>query len=145
MGKLTIPKEELLIPGHMGCLGCGGALAMRYVLKALGPRTIVSVPACCWAIMSGIFPNTCLRVPMVNTAFETTGASISGIRAALDALGKKDEHPLRLSADIFAGHFVCIHKTGDKKEVIADSMQSDCSEQHPDFLVVRAHGKECIS
>ena len=99
MAKLTIPKEEYLIPGHMGCLGCGGALAMRYVLKALGKRTIVSVPACCWAIMSGIFPNTCLKVPMVNTAFETTGASISGIRAALDALGIKDVNVLGFAGD----------------------------------------------
>ncbi|MEE9152034.1 MAG: 3-methyl-2-oxobutanoate dehydrogenase subunit beta [Thermoplasmata archaeon] len=99
MAKLTIPREEYLIPGHMGCLGCGGALAMRYVLKALGKRTIVSVPACCWAIMSGIFPNTCLRVPMVNTAFETTGASVSGIRAALDALGIKDVNVLGFAGD----------------------------------------------
>jgi pyruvate/2-oxoacid:ferredoxin oxidoreductase beta subunit len=99
MAKLTIPREEYVHPGHMGCLGCGGALAMRYVLKALGPRTIVSVPACCWAIMSGIFPNTCLRVPMVNTAFETTGASISGIRAALDALKIKDINVLGWAGD----------------------------------------------
>jgi pyruvate/2-oxoacid:ferredoxin oxidoreductase beta subunit len=99
LAKLTIPKEELLIPGHMGCLGCGGALAMRYVLKALGKRTIVSVPACCWAILSGIFPNTCLRVPMVNTAFETTGASVSGIRAALDALGIEDVNVLGWAGD----------------------------------------------
>jgi pyruvate/2-oxoacid:ferredoxin oxidoreductase beta subunit len=99
LAKLTIPKEELLIPGHMGCLGCGGALAMRYVLKALGKRTIVSVPACCWAILSGIFPNTCIRVPMVNTAFETTGASVSGIRAALDALGIEDVNVLGFAGD----------------------------------------------
>ncbi|ODS41424.1 MAG: 2-ketoisovalerate ferredoxin oxidoreductase [Candidatus Altiarchaeales archaeon WOR_SM1_79] len=99
MAKLTIPREEYMFPGHMGCLGCGGVLAMRYVLKALGKRTIVSVPACCWAIMSGIFPNSCLSVPMVNTAFETTGASVSGIRAALDALGIKDVNVLGWAGD----------------------------------------------
>ena len=45
MAKLTIPPQELLRSGHSACPGCGAALAMRYVLKALGPETIVSVPA----------------------------------------------------------------------------------------------------
>ena len=90
MAKLTIPEEELMYPGHVGCLGCGATLAMRYTLKALGQRTIISVPACCWAVMPGVFPYTCLKIPMLYTAFETTGASISGIRAALDAKGIDD-------------------------------------------------------
>ncbi len=88
--KLPLPEEELMSPGHVGCLGCGGCHAMRYTLKATGPRTIISIPACCWAVMPGVFPNTCFNIPHVNTAFEVTGASISGIRAALDARGVKD-------------------------------------------------------
>jgi 2-oxoisovalerate ferredoxin oxidoreductase beta subunit len=90
MAKFTIPEEELMLSGHVGCLGCGACQTMRYVLKALGKRTIVSIPACCWAVMPGPFPYTCLKVPIMNTAFETTGASISGVRAALDAKGIKD-------------------------------------------------------
>ena len=90
MAKLTIPEEEYMYPGHVGCLGCGATLAMRYTLKALGQRTIVSVPACCWAVMPGVFPYTCLTIPMMYNAFEATGASISGIRAALDAKGIDD-------------------------------------------------------
>ena len=99
MAKLTIPAEEYMYPGHMGCLGCGGTLAMRYALKALGPKTVVSIPACCWAIMSGIFPNQCLAVPNLNTAFEVTGASISGIRAALDMLGEEDVNVVGYAGD----------------------------------------------
>jgi len=90
MAKFTIPTEEYMNPGHVGCLGCGACHAMRYTLKALGPRTIVSIPACCWAVMPGPFPAKCLEVPLINTAFEVTGASISGIRAALDAKGITD-------------------------------------------------------
>ncbi len=90
MLKKTIPEEEYMNPGHVGCLGCGACNAMRYTLKALGPKTIVSIPACCWAVMPGPFPAKCLEVPLLNTAFETTGASISGIRAALDAKGIDD-------------------------------------------------------
>jgi len=90
MGKITIPEEELMSSGHVGCHGCGAVLAMRYVLKGLGKKTIMSIPACCWAVMPGVWPHRALEIPLLNTAFETTGASISGIRAALDALGKED-------------------------------------------------------
>ncbi|MBN1539985.1 MAG: 3-methyl-2-oxobutanoate dehydrogenase subunit beta [Candidatus Thermoplasmatota archaeon] len=99
MAKLTIPEDELMSPGHMGCLGCGATMAMRYVLKAAGRRTIISIPACCWAVMPGVWPNTCLQIPELYTAFETTGASISGIRAALDALGKKDINVIGFAGD----------------------------------------------
>ena len=99
MAKLTIPEEELMRAGHMGCLGCGATMAMRYVLKAAGPRTILSIPACCWAVMPGVWPNTCLAVPELYTPFETTGASISGIRAALDVQGQEDVNVIGFAGD----------------------------------------------
>ena len=85
--KLTIPEEELMYSGHMACLGCGAAHAMRYALKALGRNTIMTIPACCWAVIPGVLPFTCMSIPTLSTAFETTGVSISGVRAALDARG----------------------------------------------------------
>jgi 2-oxoisovalerate ferredoxin oxidoreductase beta subunit len=97
--KLPLPEEELMAPGHVGCLGCGGCHAMRYTLKATGPRTIISIPACCWAVMPGVYPNTTFRIPHINTAFEVTGASISGIRAALDARGVEDVTVLGWAGD----------------------------------------------
>ncbi len=90
MAKLTIPAIELLSSGHSACPGCGPALAMRYVLKGLGPRTVVSVPACCWTVIAGSFPTTALEVPLLDNPIESTGASISGLRAAADALELKD-------------------------------------------------------
>jgi len=99
MAKLTIPEEEYMTKGHTGCPGCGACLAMRYVLKGLGGNTIVSIPACCWAVMPGVFPYSNMKIPMLYTAFETTGASISGIRAALDALGREDITVLGFAGD----------------------------------------------
>jgi len=90
VARLTIPREEWMSPGHLACPGCAATLAMRYLLKGLGPRTIVAIPACCWAVMSGPFPGSALKVPMIDCAFETTGATISGLRAALDAQGTPD-------------------------------------------------------
>ncbi|MFQ5907288.1 MAG: 3-methyl-2-oxobutanoate dehydrogenase subunit beta [Thermoplasmata archaeon] len=88
--RLSLPREELMVGGHLGCLGCGAALAMRFLLKGLGPRTILSIPACCWAVLAGSYPNSYLNVPFVNTAFEVTGASLAGIRAALEVRGIED-------------------------------------------------------
>ncbi|MEM0344113.1 MAG: 3-methyl-2-oxobutanoate dehydrogenase subunit beta [Thermoplasmata archaeon] len=90
MAKTTIPEQEFVYPGSTGCPGCGANLVMRYLLKALGERTIVSIPACCWAVMPGYWPSTCLKVPILYTAFEATGAAISGLRAALDVKGVED-------------------------------------------------------
>ncbi|UCE91851.1 MAG: 3-methyl-2-oxobutanoate dehydrogenase subunit beta [Methanobacteriota archaeon] len=90
MCPTTIPEEEHAHPGNTGCPGCGANLVMRYLLKGLGERTVISIPACCWAVMPGYYPSHCLKVPMVYCAFEATGASISGIRAALDVRGEED-------------------------------------------------------
>ncbi len=88
MRRTTIPEEEYMLPGHSACLGCGGALAMRYLLKGLGKNTIISIPACCWAVIPGVYPSRCLEVPLLYTAFEVTGAAISGIADAMEVLGK---------------------------------------------------------
>jgi 2-oxoisovalerate ferredoxin oxidoreductase beta subunit len=90
MPPATIPEEEHAFPGSTGCPGCGANLVMRYLLKGLGERTIVTIPACCWAVMPGYWPSHCLKIPLVYCAFEATGASLSGIRAALDVKGVED-------------------------------------------------------
>jgi pyruvate/2-oxoacid:ferredoxin oxidoreductase beta subunit len=99
MAKPSIPTEEYMGTGHFGCLGCGACNAMRYALKALGPNTIITVPACCWAVMPGVFPYTCIKVPMLYHAFEVTGAAISGVEAALKALGREDVNVVGWAGD----------------------------------------------
>jgi pyruvate ferredoxin oxidoreductase beta subunit/2-oxoisovalerate ferredoxin oxidoreductase beta subunit len=84
------PIEEYMSPGHVGCPGCGGTLAMKLALRALGPRTVMVVPASCWAIIVGNYPQSSLKVPVLQTGFATTGAAASGVRAALDARGDRE-------------------------------------------------------
>ncbi len=91
MVRTTVPREEYMLQGHVACQGCGATIAMRYVLKALGPKTIVSIPACCWAVIPGVWPQHNLKVPLLYTAFEVTGAALSGMEAALEAKGLDDE------------------------------------------------------
>ncbi|MFQ6117738.1 MAG: 3-methyl-2-oxobutanoate dehydrogenase subunit beta [Candidatus Bipolaricaulia bacterium] len=94
-----IPAKELLLPGHLACQGCGAALAMRYALKALGEKTIVVIPACCWTIIAGAFPYSALKVPVFHAAFETAASTAAGIRAGLDMLGQQDVTVLAWAGD----------------------------------------------
>ncbi len=64
-----IPKEDYMNPGHFACPGCGAAHAMRYTLKALGPDTVVTIPACCASVVAGPFPLKAMNVPVFHTAF----------------------------------------------------------------------------
>jgi|DewCreStandDraft_2_1066082.scaffolds.fasta_scaffold00699_22 pyruvate/2-oxoacid:ferredoxin oxidoreductase beta subunit len=84
---VEVPREEYLHPGHLACQGCGAALAMRLVLKAMGGDAMVVLPACCWTIIDGPFPYHALKVPLLHTAFETAAAAAAGVKAGLEVLG----------------------------------------------------------
>jgi pyruvate/2-oxoacid:ferredoxin oxidoreductase beta subunit len=99
MIKEAIPREELLTTGHLACPGCGAPIAMRLVLKALGPRTIIALPACCWTVIAGPFPQSSLKVPLLHAAFETGAAVASGIKAALDVRGDRETTVMAWAGD----------------------------------------------
>ncbi|MGQ9748612.1 3-methyl-2-oxobutanoate dehydrogenase subunit beta [Desulfosoma sp.] len=86
----NVSEREYMCSGHVGCPGCGAAIAMRFLLKALGEKTIMVIPACCWSIIAGPYPQSTLKVPVLHTAFETGGAVASGVRAALDIQGDRE-------------------------------------------------------
>lgn len=83
----SLPEKELLHPGHQACQGCGAAIAMRHVLKGLDENTIVVIPACCWTIVSGAYPYSVLKVPVLHTAFETAAVTACGVKAGLEIQG----------------------------------------------------------
>ncbi|TRZ74776.1 MAG: 3-methyl-2-oxobutanoate dehydrogenase subunit beta [Deltaproteobacteria bacterium] len=88
--QLDAKDNEYMYSGHVGCPGCGAAIAMRFTLKALGDKIIVVLPACCWSIIAGSYPQSALKVPVIHSAFETGGAVASGVRAALDVKGDSE-------------------------------------------------------
>ena len=51
----------LTCPGNVGCPGCGANIAINHALKALGEKTVLVIPACCYAIVSGLIPRRRLR------------------------------------------------------------------------------------
>jgi len=93
------PNSELLHPGHVACPGCGAAIAMKFALKAVGEKTAVVIPACCWGVIAGPYPQTALKVPILQTAFATAGAAASGLRAAMDMNGDTESIVMAWAGD----------------------------------------------
>ena len=85
--KYLVDHTEVMSSGHLACPGCGASATMRLALKAWGKNTIITMPACCWAVIDGPYPLSTVGVPLLHTAFETTAISACGIRAGLDAQG----------------------------------------------------------
>lgn len=96
---LDYPEKEYVLPGNRLCAGCGVTIAYRFILKALGQKTIVCVPACCLTILHGIYPKTPVQVTTVNTTFASTGACASGLAAGLKATGREDWNVLAMAGD----------------------------------------------
>ncbi|MBW2512947.1 MAG: pyruvate synthase subunit beta [Deltaproteobacteria bacterium] len=92
MSDIMEPKTQLdlLHSGHVACPGCGAAIAMKFALRAMGPSTMVGIPACCWGVIAGPYPQSSLKVPVLQTAFATAGAAAGGLRAALDMRGDSE-------------------------------------------------------
>ncbi len=88
---MDLPEEEYIFPGTRACSGCGMALIYRIALKALGPKTIITVPASCLTVLHGMQGFCTTKISVYHTPFATTGASASGILASLEDKGLADE------------------------------------------------------
>ncbi|MHA1734489.1 MAG: pyruvate synthase subunit PorB [Promethearchaeota archaeon] len=92
-------SREYFLAGNSTCAGCGLEIAIRWALKALGPRTALVAPASCLNVVVGLWPKTAPDFPFINMAFAAGAAAASGIRAAYDARGVKDMNVLVFAGD----------------------------------------------
>ena len=90
-----VTKKENFAPGHRACIGCGEALAVRLVCKALGQNVIIANATGCMEIVSSPLPYTSWRLPWIHTLFENTAAVASGIEAGLKAMIRKGRYPIQ--------------------------------------------------
>ena len=103
-GKRQITTEEHLAPGHRFCIGCGEALAVRLVLKALGRDVIIANATGCIEICTSMLPQTSWQVPWIHTLFENTAAVASGVESGLKVLMRKGRVPQKqIHCIAFAG------------------------------------------
>lgn len=87
-----ISRKEYFAPGHRACVGCGEALAVRLVCKALGRDVIIINATGCIEIFTSQFPQTSWRVPWMHTLFENTAAVASGVESAIKVLQRKGKY-----------------------------------------------------
>ena len=88
-------KDENFAPGHRACVGCGEALAIRHVFKALDRNVIVVNATGCSEIVASQFPYTSWRLPWIHTLFENTAAVAAGIDCGLKVLARKGKYTNR--------------------------------------------------
>ena len=94
-----LSTEEYFLPGNATCAGCGASVGIRLAFKALGPKTVFVVPACCTSVIQSAFPHTAFAVPCLNIAFEAAAAAASGVVAAYEQRGVKDVTVLAWAGD----------------------------------------------
>jgi len=87
-----LPQEELFTPGHRACQGCGPAVALRLIGKALGRNSVIVNATGCMEIVASPYPHSAWKVPWMHVAFENTAAVASGIEAGIKVLRRKGRH-----------------------------------------------------
>jgi len=94
-----VNQEEHILPGNRACQGCGLSLAYRYILKALGSNTVLTLPASCLTVLHGLYPITAVGLPCLNCTFSSTAASASGLVAGLAAMNRSDTTVVAIAGD----------------------------------------------
>jgi pyruvate ferredoxin oxidoreductase beta subunit len=97
--KNSESAKEYWLAGNSTCQGCGLSLALRWAMKALGPKTVLVAPASCLNVVVGVYPKTAPDFPFINMAFAAGAAAATGIRLALDARGEKDYTVMTFAGD----------------------------------------------
>ena len=98
-----MPRKEFFTSGHRSCQGCGEALAVRWVCKAIGEDAIIAHATGCMEIVSSGMPQTAWMNPWIHVAFENTSAVASGIEAALKVLSRKGKLKGKMPAVVAMG------------------------------------------
>ena len=118
MERFALAQEPMLCSGHAACPGCIDALAARHILATMGPDTMAIIPPSCMAIIAGPQPMSSLKIPVYQPTLESSAAAASGLRRALDALGKRDTQVLVLAGDggTYDIGFQCLSSAAERNE-----------------------------
>jgi len=93
--KEVLSKPERFTSGHRLCAGCGAAITVRAVLRALHEedRAVIANATGCLEVASFTYPYTAWEDSYIHNAFENAGATLSGVETAYKALKKRGRLP----------------------------------------------------
>jgi pyruvate ferredoxin oxidoreductase beta subunit/oxalate oxidoreductase subunit beta len=86
------PKEEMYVPGHRTCAGCGPALNYRLVAKTAGKDTIFVGPTGCMYVANSSYLCTPYAVSWIHAQITNGGAVASGIEAAYKTMMRRGKY-----------------------------------------------------
>lgn len=94
-----VAQKEYFLAGNSTCAGCGLEIALRWALKALGPKTAIVAPASCLNVIVGLWPKTAPDFPFINMAFAAGAAAATGVYHGLKARGYEDYNVMVFAGD----------------------------------------------
>jgi pyruvate/2-oxoacid:ferredoxin oxidoreductase beta subunit len=86
------PREEMYVPGHRTCAGCGPALNYRLVAKAAGRNTIFIGPTGCMYVANSSYLCTPYAVSWIHAQITNGGGVASGVEAAYKIMARKGKY-----------------------------------------------------
>ncbi|MDR2612233.1 MAG: pyruvate ferredoxin oxidoreductase [Deltaproteobacteria bacterium] len=127
----TFPKgPDVLASGHRACQGCGEVLALRLLLKALGPEIICVSATGCMEVCTAPFPQSAWRTPWIHVAFENAAAVAAGVESAVGILRRKKRGPDRRIP------VVAIAGDGGTADIGIQALSGALERGHEDFIYI---------
>jgi oxalate oxidoreductase subunit beta len=136
-GVKNVPVEDLYVPGHRTCAGCGPALVYKLVSKAAGPNTIFIGPTGCMYVANTSYGCSPWRVPWTHAQITNGGGVAGGIEAAYKMLRAKGKTTAEFP------NIVVMWGDGGASEIGLTSLSGGIYRDH-DVLFI-CYDNECYS
>lgn len=89
-----VSTEEFIVGGHGACAGCGGSIALKWLLKVMGPKTVMIIPPQCSGRAS-----TNATITRVQALFPAAAAYAAGVKHGLEAIGDHETQVISYAGD----------------------------------------------
>ena len=93
--EVVANKPSRFTEGHRMCAGCGAPVVARHILRALKEEdhAVIANATGCMEVSTFIYPYSAWTDSFIHTAFESAGATLSGVEAAYKSLKKQGKLP----------------------------------------------------